>query len=604
MGALRLDSKAVASKSIVPGKSAESSLYQRVAGLGDQARMPMGGKPLSASEVATIKAWIDAGAEWPEKQAGQNAEIRKHWAFSAPVRPSLPALKIQPKPANPIDGFVLAKLEKEGLRPSSRADKVTLLRRLSLDLTGLPPSIEEVDAFLADASPGAYAKQVDRLLRSPHYGERWGRIWLDAARYADSDGFEKDKSRQVWFYRDWVVNALNTDMPYDRFVIEQIAGDLLPGATQSQRVATGFLRNSMINEEGGIDPEQFRMEAMYDRMDAIGKSILGVTIQCAQCHNHKFDPIAQEEYYKLFAFLNNAHEANIAVYTPEEERKRQDILAKIAAIEKRKPRPAPQADKVNWTVVRPEVDDISTGGQRYLPMEDGSLLAAGYAPTKHRAQLTAKTDLAQIRAVRLELMNDPNLPLGGPGRSIKGTGVLSDFEIEAVPANDPKAKPVKVKISGASADVEVAETPLDPIFDDKSGNKRTTGPIAFAIDGNENTGWSHDPGPVLRNRPRIAVFNLEEPVSFTGGTILHFYLKQRHGGWNSDDNQNNNLGRFRLSITSDEGAKAPAPDALDSEVAKLWAEHPEGSTQLVLEERRQPRSTHVLARGDYLQPGK
>ena len=236
-------------------------------------------------------------------------EIKPHWAFIPPVRPHIPQVSRTAWVRNPIDAFILARLDKEGLKPSPEADRATLLRRLSLDLIGLPPTPAEVDAFLADPSPNAYEKQVDRLLASPHYGERWARIWLDAARYADSDGYEKDAPRSVWFYRDWVINAFNRDLPYNQFIIDQIAGDLLPNATQDQIVATGFLRNSMINEEGGIDPEQFRMEAMYDRMDAIGKGILGVTIQCAQCHNHKYDPLKQEEYYRIFAFLNNTHEA-------------------------------------------------------------------------------------------------------------------------------------------------------------------------------------------------------------------------------------------------------------------------------------------------------
>ena len=221
------------------------------------------------------------------------------------------------------------------LQQSPEADKVTLLRRLHLDLIGLPPTIDEVDTFLADASPDAYEKQVERLLKSPHYGERWGRHWLDAARYADSDGFEKDKSRQVAFYRDYVIDALNRDLPYNQFVIEQLAGDLLPQPTQDQIVATGFLRNSMLNEEGGVDPEQFRMDAMFDRMDAVGKTFLGLTIQCAQCHTHKYDPITHEEYFRLFAFLNNDHEAQRVVYSVEEQAKISDLRREMAVIESR-----------------------------------------------------------------------------------------------------------------------------------------------------------------------------------------------------------------------------------------------------------------------------
>ncbi len=293
----------------------------------------------------------------------------EHWAFRAPKRPELPAVKNAEWVRNPIDRFILARLEKEGLRPAAEADRVTLIRRLSLDLTGLPPTVKEVDDFLADKTDKAYEKVVDRLLASPHYGERWGRLWLDAARYADSDGFEKDKPRFVWAYRDWVLNAINRDLPYDKFIIDQIAGDLLANATQDQIAATGYLRNSMVNEEGGVDPEQFRMEAMYDRMDAIGKGILGLTIQCAQCHNHKFDPLTQAEYYKLFAFLNNTTEGSVAVYTPQEQMKRADLFRQIheieAGLKHREPKwpdlmraweRQVKGDQPDWKIVRPQLD--------------------------------------------------------------------------------------------------------------------------------------------------------------------------------------------------------------------------------------------------------
>ncbi|MBL8168486.1 MAG: PSD1 domain-containing protein [Acidobacteria bacterium] len=664
MAGLRLDVAQSAAKVLAPGKPAESELYRRVAGLSDQARMPMGGKPLPAEQIALLQRWIAEGAVWQEPASaaarpgdGTNL-IQQHWAFKAPVRPVIPSVQNSRWVKNPIDAFVLARLEKEGLSPAPEADRVTLLRRLSLDLLGLPPTPEEVDAFVNDKAPNAYEKQVERLLASPHYGERWGRHWLDAARYADSDGFEKDKQRWVWFYRDWVVQALNQDKPYDQFVIEQVAGDLLPApknakAAQDQVVATGFLRNSMINEEGGIEPEQFRMEAMFDRMDAIGKSVLGLTIQCAQCHNHKYDPIKQEEYYRLFAFLNNSHEANAAVYTPEEQMKRANILSQTreleAALQERMPdwqqRLAAWEDKVKtdphinpeWTIVRPDVDDISTGGQKYIGYKDGSFLAAGYAPTKHRVKMSFKTEVQNIRAFRLELLNDPNLPLGGPGRSIWGTGALTEFEVEAAPANAPD-KITKLKIVKATADYNQPERELEAIFYDKSNRRRVTGPIEFALDGKDETAWGIDAGPGRRNVPRKAVFVPEAPVSNEGGTILTFYLKQNHGGWNSDDNQNNNLGRVRLSFTTaPEVVADPLPTGVreilalprerrtqaqvqtvfsywrttvpewadaNRQIAELWAQHPAGSSQLILNERAEMRDTFTLKRGDFLKPDK
>ena len=570
----------------------------------------------------------------------------RHWAFEAPARPPLPQVHTAERLRNGVDHFVMARREQENLPPSPEADKAQLLRRLSLDLIGLPPSLEELDLFLADESGTAYEQAVERLLGSPHYGERWGRLWLDAARYADSDGYEKDKSRAVWFYRDWVINALNRDMPYDQFVIEQIAGDLLPHPTQDQRVATGFLRNSMINEEGGIDPEQFRMDAMYDRMDCIGKSILGLTIQCAQCHDHKYDPMSQREYYRMFSFLNNSHEAQQTVYTPDQQTRIARLQRSMNDLEQHLRDTTPDWEtrmdqwehRVStnlpvWTVVRSV--QVSEPDTRFSEQPDGSLLGLGYAPTQFTFSFRGTNALPIIRAVRLELIPDPNLPAGGPGRSFKGTGALTEFSVEAADVRDPDQK-TTAKILQASADFANSERDLEPNFDDRSGRKRITGSIEFAIDGKDETAWGIDAGPGLRNQARKSVFVTTTNIAFPGGTVLTFHLKNNHGGWNSDDHQNNNLGRFRLSVSSSENAVAdplPAtvreilgvptnqrtaaqiqalfsywrttvPDFQDTndKITALWRQWPEGSTALTLMARDTPRQTHVLTRGDWLHP--
>ncbi len=597
-----------------------------------------------------VQPILDQGAPRPDDAdvaAARAKAKRDHWAFKAPVRPPLPEVKDAAWPRSPIDRFVLARLEKEGLRPSPGADKTTLLRRLSLDLTGLPPGIEDIDAFLADGGEGAYAEQVERLLQSPHHGERWGRHWLDAARYADSDGYEKDKLRSVWFYRDWVINAFNRDLPYDQFIIEQMAGDLLPHATQDQIVATGFLRNSMVNEEGGVDPEQFRMDAMFDRMDAIGKSILGLTIQCGQCHSHKYDPLTQEEYYRLFAFINNDHEEQRLVYTREEEAKTAELSRRLGEIEDALRRSAPDWEErmsrweeetkrrgePRWVVVTPS--QVSEGNTRFFEQPDGSLLGLGYAPTKFDFVFRAAVDLPAIRSFRLELITDPNLPCGGPGRSIRGTCALTEFRVEAASAGKPDEK-FPVSLVQGIADYANPERELEPIFDDRSGKKRVTGPVEYCLDGKDETAWGIDAGPGRRNVDREAVFVAEKDAARPGGTILTFHLVNNHGGWNSDDNQNNNIGRFRLSVSGEVAAAGPLPrrlrdalavprdrrsraqaaaifafwrttvpewkDANDS-VEALWREWPAGTTTLTLQAREVPRRTAILKRGDWLTPG-
>ena len=636
---LRLDdAESATKKAIVPGKPDASPLVQRIFSDDPDEQMPPpdARRQITLAQKQVLKKWIAEGAKYSP-----------HWAFIPPVRPAMPEVKRKDWVRTPIDAFVLSRLEAEGLSPAPEADKVTLLRRLSLDLIGLPPTITEVDAFLADASPNAYEKQVERLLASPHYGERWGRHWLDAARYADSDGFEKDKQRFIWFYRDWVINAMNRDLPYDQFITEQIAGDQLPNATQEQRVATGFLRNALLNEEGGVDPEQFRMDGIIDRMDSIGKSILGLTIQCAQCHSHKFDPLAQEEYYRLFAFLNNDNEAFETVYLPEQQSKVEDLWQRMRQIELELQRQSPDwqekmsqweaevtKDQPNWTVMELEhSDDNST---HFYRQPDGSVLAQGYATTKATEVFKSSADMTHISAVRLELLTDPNLPAGGPGRSIKGTCAVSEFWVEAAPASAPEKK-AKLRFASATSDYDQPERELEKIFDDRSGKKRTTGPVSFALDDKDDTAWGIDAGPGRRNQARKAVFVFDKPTEFDGPVRLSFHIKQNHGGWNSDDNQNNNPGRFRISITDAPGKvtadplpsrvrkilaipqskRTPAQVAevfsfwrttvpewkeANARIEALWAEWPEGVTTQTLIAREHPRETHVLSRGDWLKP--
>jgi hypothetical protein len=296
---LRLDSEAAALAAIVPGNPEQSKLIKRITHKDEALRMPPvdSGRSLTSQEIELLIEWIRQGAKW-----------QSHWAFVAPVRPQLPSVKNTAWPQNAIDYFVLARLEREGLQPAPEADKATLLRRVSFDLTGLPPTLQELDDFLKDNSPNAYEKVVDRLLASPRYGERMAFKWLDAARYADTNGYQVDGVREAWRWRDWVIEAFNQNKPFDQFTIEQLAGDLLPNPTLDQRIATAFNRHHRINAEGGVVPEEYRIEYVVDRVDTTATVFMGLTLGCARCHNHKYDPFTQKEFYQLSAYFNNIDE--------------------------------------------------------------------------------------------------------------------------------------------------------------------------------------------------------------------------------------------------------------------------------------------------------
>ncbi len=295
-----------------------SRLFVLVSGGDPDLKMPPGDRPLSAAEIARLRSWIEQGAPWPRTTRAPVATVQStHWAYRPPQRPPVPPVAHTDWVRTPIDAFVLARLEQAGITPSPEADRATLVRRLSLDLLGLPPAPAEVDAFVRDPRPDAYERLVDRLLASPAYGERWARHWLDVARYADSDGYEKDGPRPfAWRYRDWVIRAFNADLPYDQFVLRQLAGDLLPGATLDDKAATGFHRNTLTNKEGGVDREQYRVEQVIDRVNTTARTFLGLTLGCAQCHDHKYDPFSQREYYQLFAFFNSDVELDVPAPLP------------------------------------------------------------------------------------------------------------------------------------------------------------------------------------------------------------------------------------------------------------------------------------------------
>jgi hypothetical protein len=632
---LRLDVRSEAIKptesgstAIVPGQPDESELVSRIfAEDGDELMPPPQAKlPLKDEEKQVLKRWIAGGAGYVT-----------HWSFVPPRPTPPPQVRRTDWPRNAIDAFVLARLEKAGLSPSAQADRATLIRRVSLDLIGLPPTPEEVDEFVNDGSPDSYGALVDRLLASPHYGERWARRWLDLARYADTNGYEKDRVRSIWPYRDWVIEALNKDLPFDRFTVEQLAGDMLPGDTPSQRIATGFHRNTMLNEEGGIDPLEFRFHAMTDRVATTATAWLGLTLGCAQCHTHKYDPIPHREYYQFMALLNNADEPVWNVPTPDVSRRRSEIERQIADRFADLPNHFPSGEKpgdadsrtseqcrkdhlerklrewvaaeearvVKWIPLEPV--EASANVPSLTVEDDGTVFAAGDQSKRDIYNLKFQSDLRGITAIRLEALPDDRLPDHGPGRvyyeGTPGDFFLSDF---------------RVSLGGKSI-------PLKAATHSTSGGK--TESASGAIDGDPQTGWSIGGA---RGRAHWAVFTLATAIVGRGDFELRLLFERYYAA---------GLGKFRISVTTDTRAieAVGIPPELEPilltpagqrtteqkdpllrqflevapELAKereaiegLRKSMPAQVTTLVMQERppSNPRSTFVHNRGEYLQP--
>jgi hypothetical protein len=640
---------------IVKGDAAKSELYARITLPRDHEDvMPSRGEPLSKTETDRIKAWIDAGAVWPD-----GVKPAKHWSYVKPVRPEVPELSgfrsqiADFEKPNPIDAFVFKKLAGEKLTPSPEADPATLLRRLSLDLIGLPPTPQEVDAFVRECREGSsfvirhssLSAAVDRLMASPQFGVRWARPWLDYARYADSHGFQRDDLRDLWPYRDWVVNALNADMPFDRFTIEQLAGDLLPNATEAQRIATGFNRSAPTNVEAGTDPEETRVNQVHDRVNTVGMIWLGATLECAQCHDHKYDPFSIREYYGLFSFFNQtALEADrakpnvpgsIAFRGPElalagsvDAGRRAQLTAQIAGVdgkllalaEAAAPTPEWEAALLKSAAEAPvehvlEIADFeSAGGATHEIQEDKSVLVSGEpAPDKDTYEVTVNTTLTGIRAIKLEVLTDDSLPGKGPGRGDekRPNFVLNNFAVTAAPASAPdRATPVV--FARATASFSQARFDVENLLQQNDARG----------------GWAINP---QFHQPHWAQFETAEPLGGAGGTVLKFRLEQNFGA-------SRTIGRLRLSAITGAVGKEPLPETLtrvlrrkpenrtaaqkklvldfrlrgDAGYAALTKQKEQlaaqlakikPATTLVMQEIAEPRMNAMFERGDFRNPG-
>ena len=596
---------AVKGKGIVPGDPDASLMIQRMMTEDPDDLMPppSSNKPrLSADELAKFRAWVEQGAIYED-----------HWAFVSPRETQAVPLE---SATHPVDGLIERRFKEKGLHFSLPASPEKLLRRLFLDLIGLPPSTDELQSFLAACEidhEKAVTTVIDALLGRPEYGERWARPWLDLARYADTNGYEKDRPRSIWPYRDWVIHALNNDMPYDQFSIEQLAGDMLPGATANQKVATGFHRNTMLNEEGGIDPLEYRFHAMVDRVATTGTIWLGLTVGCAQCHTHKFDPITHKDYYSLFALLNNADEPEMEVSSPALEAQRKRIESEIrnaeAALIKhidsaayKRWKQETLARTAQWTTLRPE----SMKSTRPLLdlMEDGSVFASGDFQKRDVYHLTYDLENQfepQVSAIRIEAMPDERLPANGPGAAYY-EGRKGDFFLSEV-----IAKSGETSLAFKDASIDFGKIAI--------GSGKSLGTNVY--DGIGSSGWST---ATQEGKRHELVLLLDSPQSLKELSIEMVFERHFVAA----------LGRFRLSVTDDPGdVRARGGEISDltkatdealkrlyvnqsevfeaerQEIAALRESIPDYPTTLVMREwSENQRKTFRHHRGEYLQPGE
>ncbi len=555
---LRLDTRegALADGAIVPGKPDESELFYRITTDDEDDAMPpaKAKKPtLSAEEVEMFRRWIEEGAEY-----------QGHWAFEPLAKPDVP------EGSHLVDHFINRRLAQEAIEASPEADREILIRRVYLDLVGLLPTLEQVAAFVEDTRPDAYERLVDDLLANPHYGERWGRHWLDGARYADSHGYSVDGGRQMWPFRDWVIRAFNDDMAFDQFTIEQLAGDLLPEPTKSQLVATAFHRNTLINQEGGSDPEQFRVEATIDRVNTTGAVWLGLTVGCAQCHTHKFDPLKHREYYEMFAFFNSAEDRNNT--GPTVEVAEGELFEQVVATSNDKPAPQAKAsDKqapTRWVPAKYSKTRTVSGAALHK-RDDNSLLVDAAAKPNEGYQIVSTSELGTLAALRLRTLTDRSLPKTGPGKAGNGNFVLTG---------------VKIFVGGEEQEIRHA-------FAD---HEQPGYQVLKAFDGDKSTGWAINVGDGSRpgakmNANHEAVFVLSKPVEAEGKPIE---VRLFH-----DLNENYLIGCFAIDFA------ATVPQAPAGSITPPEPKAVSGKV-MVMRDLDKPRDSYILTRGDFTRPDK